>query len=347
MKPPTLTRRIKMTEEIETSGLVETDSLVYEYTVSDADCPARLDHFIAARAANEPSPLSRSAAAKLCLDGRVFINGKTDTKNAKLKPGDKVLVILPEPIPDKLEPENIPLDIVYEDDDIVVVNKPSGMVVHPAPGHPTGTLSAALLYHCGSSLSGIGGVSRPGIVHRIDKDTSGLLVVAKNDISHASLAAQIKEHSCHRTYRAILVGTPGKGEREGTVDAPIGRHPVERKKMAVIFDEDYTSRPAVTHWTVLEQFDGYSLTECRLETGRTHQIRVHMSYIGHPVLGDPLYGGDNNRFCKAHPALIDGQCLHAGKLEFIHPTTGKPMEFYAPMPDNMTKILQILREKND
>ena len=321
----------------------ESEAPVYTYTVEAGETDARLDHFIAGRAGAEPTPLSRSQAARLCLEGRVFINGKADTKNAKLRQGDTVTVFLHEPVPDKLEPENIPLDIVYEDSDIVVVNKPSGMVVHPAPGHAEGTLCAALLYHCGATLSGIGGVSRPGIVHRIDKDTSGLLVVAKNDISHTSLAAQIKEHSCRRTYRAILVGTPGNGEATGTVDEPIGRHPTERKKMAVIHDDRVTSRPAVTHYTVLETFPGYSFAECALETGRTHQIRVHMSYLGHPVLGDPLYGGDKNSFCRLHPTLIDGQCLHAGKLEFVHPTTGKAMVFTCEMPENMQKILEILR----
>jgi len=324
----------------------ESGAPVYVYTVEDGESGLRLDHFIASKASREPTPLSRSQAARLCLEGRVYINGKTDTKNAKLKSGDVIEVRLHEPVPDKLEPENIPLDIVYEDQDLVVVNKPTGMVVHPAPGHLTGTLTAALLYRCGDSLSGIGGVSRPGIVHRIDKDTSGLLVVAKNDIAHTSLAAQIKEHSCFRTYKALLVGTPGNGEESGRIDLPIGRHPVDRLKMAVIPGNDYTSRPAVTNWTVLEKYSGYSLTECRLETGRTHQIRVHMSYIGHPVLGDPLYGGANNQFCRQHPALIEGQCLHAGRLEFTHPTSGKRVTFEAPLPENMTKIIEILRNAN-
>lgn len=316
---------------------------VYSYSVRNEDAELRLDHFVAKRAAEEPSPLSRSAAAKLCLEGRVLINGVSNTKNAKLREGDLVEVFLHEPVPDRVEPENIPIDVVYEDSDLIVINKPSGMVVHPAPGHLTGTLCAALIYHCGASLSGIGGVSRPGIVHRIDKDTSGLLVVAKNDMSHNSLAAQIKEHSCRRTYRAILIGTPGKGEKEGRCDFPIGRHPVDRIKMAVILGQDAGARPAVTNWTVLEEYNGYSLTECRLETGRTHQIRVHMSYIGHPVLGDPLYGGDSCSFCRQHPALIEGQCLHAGKLEFTHPSTGERMVFEAPMPENMQKIISILR----
>jgi len=344
----------------------EGGELVYNYTAGEDDAGVRLDRFIAVHSENEATPLSRSQAARLCLEKRVFINGKTDTKNASLSPGDAVTVILPEPVPDKLEPEDIPLDIVYEDADIIVINKPSGMVVHPAPGHPSGTLCSALLYHCGDSLSGIGGVSRPGIVHRIDKDTSGLLVVAKNDLAHTSLAAQIKEHSCFRSYLALTVGCPrpervsmdasgavvrspeddqnplGKpGDVRGTVDLPIGRHPVERKKMAVV--RDGSARQAVTHWRLIEEYEGYSLIECRLETGRTHQIRVHLSKLGHPVLGDPLYGGDKNNFCERHPALTEGQCLHAAKLELTHPRTGVRMTFEAPLPESMTRAIELLR----
>ncbi|MCQ2427867.1 MAG: RluA family pseudouridine synthase [Clostridia bacterium] len=356
-------------EKEEISAVFDSDEdggeLIYTYTVDSEGAGKRLDRFVADRSANEATPLSRSQAARLCLEKRVFINGMTDTKNASLSPGDTVTVILPAPEPDRLEPENIPLNIVYEDADIIVVNKPSGMVVHPAPGHSSGTLCSALLYHCGDSLSGIGGVQRPGIVHRIDKDTSGLLVVAKNDLAHTSLAAQIKEHSCFRTYIALTVGCPkservfydasgriqrtpdgpspiGKpGDITGTVDLPIGRHPTDRKKMAVVRGE--ASREAVTHWRLLEEYDGYSMLECRLETGRTHQIRVHLSYLGHPVLGDPLYGGDRNRFCERHPGLTEGQALHAARLELTHPRTGARMLFRCDIPEGMLKAAELLK----
>ena len=317
------------------------DSLVYTYTASAEDDGLRLDHFIALYAGCEPTPLSRSQAARLCLEGRVLINGRRDTKNARIKPCDVIEVNLPAPVPDRILPENIPLCVVYEDDDIIVVNKPSGMVVHPAPGHASGTLCNALLYHCGDSLSGIGGVSRPGIVHRIDKDTSGLLVVAKNDISHVSLSGQIKAHSAFRTYYAILCGN--MREDEGCENFPIGRHPVDRKCMAVITDNSASAREAVTHWRVLERYNGYCYCECRLETGRTHQIRVHMAHCGHPVLGDPLYGGEKNRFFESHSQLFEGQCLHAGKLELDHPRTGVRMKFECDIPDNMQKITDMLR----
>lgn len=317
------------------------EGTVYTYVAEKADEALRLDHFIAAHASEEPTPLSRSQAARLCLEGRVLINGRRDTKNARIRAGDVIEVNMPAPEPSELEPENIPLCVVYEDSDVIVVNKPSGMVVHPAPGHPTGTLCAALLYHCGDSLSGIGGVSRPGIVHRIDKDTSGLLVVAKNDMAHTSLSAQIKEHSAFRTYYAILCGN--MKEDAGTEHFPIGRHPVDRKRMAVITDGSGNARDAVTHWRVLERFDGFCFCECRLETGRTHQIRVHMAHCGHPVLGDPLYGGDRNQFFLKHPSLFEGQCLHAGKLEFSHPRTGSRETFECDIPDNMKKILELLQ----
>lgn len=317
------------------------DCLVYDYTVEAADLPARLDHFIAARSSEEPTPLSRSRAAALCLEGRVFINGRPDTKNAKLKEGDRVMAFLPPPAADKLVPEDIPLDVVYEDGDIIVVNKPSGMVVHPAPGHPDGTLCAALLYHCRGSLSGIGGVSRPGIVHRIDKDTSGLIVAAKNDFSHISLASQIKEHSAFRIYEAIVIGRPGKGEDSGVIDLPIGRNPVDRKKMAVRRG-DPSAREAVTHWEIIESAGRYSHLRCRLETGRTHQIRVHLSYTGHPVLGDPLYGGDSDAFVRKHPSLFCGQMLHASGLELTHPRSGERMTFTAPPEAGFTRARDIL-----
>ncbi|MBP5270233.1 MAG: RluA family pseudouridine synthase [Clostridia bacterium] len=314
---------------------------VYVYTVGEEDLPCRLDHFLAARSAAEPTPLSRSRAAALCLDGRVTVNGRADTKNAKLKAGDTVAAFLPPPAELDLQPEDIPLDVVFEDGDIIVVNKPQGMVVHPAPGHPSGTLCSALLFHCGDSLSGIGGVSRPGIVHRIDKDTSGLIVAAKNDLAHASLAAQIKEHSARRTYEAIVAGTPGKGETGGTVDLPIGRHPVDRKKMAVRLG-DPCAREAVTHWEIISSVGAYSHIRCRLETGRTHQIRVHMSYTGHPVLGDPLYGGDSDRFVTLHPSLFKGQMLHAAALELTHPRSGERMTFSAPPPENFRRALGLI-----
>ena len=338
----TAERTIPMNEKMtDRFDFAEEDGEVYVYTVTDEDSSLRLDYFVSQKSSSEDTPLSRSQAARLCLEGRVLIHGRPDTKNARMKPGDTVQVFMPAPVPDKLEPEHIPLDIVFEDSDIVVINKPSGMVVHPAPGHPTGTLCSALLYHCGSSLSGIGGVSRPGIVHRIDKDTSGLLVVAKNDMAHTSLAAQIKEHSARRTYFALLVGNPK--EDSGCINLPIGRHPVDRKSMAVITDGSGSARDAVTHWRILERYPGFCLAECVLETGRTHQIRVHMAHTGHPVLGDPLYGGQKNRFYDTHEPLFEGQCLHAGKLELVHPRSGKKMVFECPMPENMNKIIELLR----
>lgn len=315
---------------------------VYLYTVLPEHDGERVDNYVGIVSSGEDTPLSRSQAAKMCLDGRIFVNNKNVLKRAIVRTGDEVKAVLPPPVPDRALPENIPIDVVYEDGDLIVVNKAAGMVVHPSAGHLTGTLVSALLYHCGDSLSGIGGVSRPGIVHRIDRDTTGLLVVAKNDMAHVSLAAQIKAHTARRTYYAVLIGSM-KGEK-GDVDAPIGRHPVDRLKMAVVTGDNVTSRPAVTHWRTLEEFAGYSLVECRLETGRTHQIRVHMSYSGHAVLGDPLYGGDKDRFCLRHPDLIEGQCLHAGRLEFDHPRTGERMTFEAPMPEKMQKVIELLRQ---
>ena len=318
------------------------DSVVYTYYVGPDKEGSRLDHFVAEMSSGEASPLSRSQAAKLCLEGRILIDGRPDTKNAKLNSGSVVEVNLPPPKPDRVEPENIPLDIVYEDSDIIVVNKPAGMVVHPSPGHIKGTLCAALLYHCAGTLSGIGGVSRPGIVHRIDMDTSGLIVCAKNDMAHNSLSAQIKAHTAYRTYYAILCGNMRSDS--GTVNLPIGRNPSDRKKMAVITDASQVSREAVTHWRIIERYSGYCLAECSLETGRTHQIRVHMAYSGHPVLGDPLYGGDHGQFYEKHKSLICGQCLHAGKLEITHPGTGERMTFERPMPEQTVKLIEILRK---
>ena len=303
----------------------------------------RLDQFVATNA-----DLTRSASARLIEDGSVTVNGKTAAKNYKVNKGDVVEVTLPEPEASEALPENIPLDIVFEDDDIIVINKPVGMVVHPAAGNPSGTLVNALLYHCGTSLSGVGGVIRPGIVHRIDKDTSGLLVVAKNDEAHLNLSAQLKEHHVSRIYTAIAIGN--FREESGTVDAPIGRHPVDRKKMAVIHNSELRSRDAVTHWSVLArgEADGNSFTllRCQLETGRTHQIRVHMASLGHPLLGDAVYGGGNTRFESRHRSSIIGQCLHAGELHLTHPRTGKEMQFNAPMPQNLRHVVDILF-KND
>jgi 23S rRNA pseudouridine1911/1915/1917 synthase len=276
--------------------------------------------------------LSRSAAQRLLEEGRVSRLGLPVKKNYKAAAGDCFTIFLPEAADVPLIPQDIPLDVVYEDGDVIVVNKPRGLVVHPAPGHPDGTLVNALLYHCGDTLSGIGGEKRPGIVHRIDKDTSGLIIAAKNDAAHLALARQLEDHSLCRTYEAIVVG--GFREEEGTVDAPIARHPWERKRMAVV----PTGKRAVTHWRVVERFAGHTWVECHLETGRTHQIRVHMAHIGRPLLGDTVYGSK-----KPYPGLA-GQCLHAARLRFVHPTTGKIMELAAPLPDYFTAAVEKLRK---
>jgi len=273
--------------------------------------------------------LTRSAAQRLLEEGAVTLAGRPVKKNYKTAPGDVLEVALPDPEPIDVVPQNIPLDVVYEDSDVIVVNKPVGLVVHPAPGHPDGTLVNALLYHCGDSLSGINGELRPGIVHRIDRDTSGLIIAAKNDKAHLALAEQLQDHSLARVYEAVTVG--GLKEDAGTVDAPIGRHPVDRKKMAI---DPRNGRRAVTHWTVLNRYPGYTHVECRLETGRTHQIRVHMASIGHPLLGDVVYGSK-----KPWPGLA-GQCLHARKLKFIHPTTGKLVEVECDRPEWFEKVLK-------
>lgn len=291
----------------------------------------RLDKWLADRMED----MTRSAVQNLIQSGMVFCNGKPVVKSAKLSIGDEVTVMLPEVRQLDLEPENIPLDIVYEDDDLLVVNKPKGMVVHPAPGNPDGTLVNALLYHCGSSLSGINGVARPGIVHRIDKDTSGLLIVAKNDFSHVRLAEQIKVHSFTREYSAVVYGNVK--EDQGTVDKPIGRHPVERKKMAVLRDSP-SARNAVTHFEVVKRFWGFTQLCLRLETGRTHQIRVHMASLGHPVAGDPVYGP------KKVITALNGQCLHAGLIGFVHPRTEEYLEFTAPLPPYFTQFLSTLQD---
>ncbi len=289
--------------------------------------------------------ISRSLAVKLIESGDVKVNGKPCDKKDKLKVGDIVEISYPEPTPDRAEPENIPLDVIFEDSDIIVINKPEGMIVHPATNIYTGTLVNALLYHCKDSLSGIGGVARPGIVHRIDKDTSGLLVVAKNDEAHISLAEQMKVHGVSRVYHALVVGNIK--EDSGTINRPIGRHPTDRKKMAVITNTDIKSREAITHFTVKERFcvggQRFTYIECRLETGRTHQIRVHMSSTGHPLVGDIVYGGGNTKFEAQNKDLIHGQCLHAKHLELTHPRTGERMGFESELPENFSALLEKLR----
>lgn len=274
--------------------------------------------------------LTRSSAAKLIEDGNVSRNGAPLKKRDPVSAGDVITVVLPDPEFASAEPENIPLDIVYEDGDLLVVNKPRGMVVHPAPGNYSGTLVNALLYHCGDSLSGINGVIRPGILHRIDKDTSGLLAVAKNDRAHNFLAAQIKEHSFTREYEAVVCGG-FKGKTEGRIDLPIGRHPTKRKQMAVT---EKNSKNAVTYYEVIKEYGAFSHIRLRLETGRTHQIRVHMAYIGHPVAGDPVYGP------KKDTTGLGGQCLHAKKLGFIHPSSGEYMEFDSELPEYFKNFLK-------
>ena len=281
---------------------------------------------------------TRSYLQKLIEQGLVTVNGSPADKKTRVSPGDEIEVILPDARKLSLEPENIPLDIPYEDDDLLVVNKPKGMVVHPAAGHDDGTLVNALLYHCGDSLSGINGVERPGIVHRIDRMTSGLLIVAKNDFAHRSLAEQIKEHSFTRRYEAVVVGN--LREDSGTVDAPIGRHPTDRKKMAVT---DKNSRSAVTHYEVLQRFavsgGAYTHVRLTLETGRTHQIRVHMAYIGHPVVCDPVYGGAKQQF-----ACCEGQCLHAREIGFVHPRDGRYLHLTSELPPYFHAVLHKLNK---
>lgn len=292
------------------------------------DCGKRIDKYISDNA----EMLTRSAVQGLIGKNAVTADGKAVSKNYKIRGTETIEVEIPDAEPMDAVPENIPLDIVYEDEDLLVVNKPKGMVVHPAHGNYHGTLVNALLYHCGDSLSGINGVIRPGIVHRIDKNTSGLLIVAKNDKAHLHLAEQIKAHSFTREYEAIVSGS--LKQESGTVDAPIGRHKTDRKKMCVTAEN---SRNAVTHYSLIRQFGGYAHIKCRLETGRTHQIRVHMAYIGNAVLGDDVYG-------KAYKG-IEGQCLHARKIGFIHPTTEEYLEFSSDLPDYFTAILNKLEKQ--
>ena len=288
----------------------------------------RIDRFLS----KDLETLSRSYLQKLLKDGEISVNGKPVKANYKVSEGDKIQIRIPEPENPDILPENIPLDILYEDDDILVVNKPKGMVVHPAPGHYSHTLVNAVMYHCGERLSGINGVLRPGIVHRIDMDTTGSLLICKNDHAHQILAEELKEHSITRRYHAIVHGNIK--EDTGTVNAPIGRHPVDRKKMST---KAPNGRHAVTHYKVLERFGDYTYIECELETGRTHQIRVHMSSIGHPILGDPVYGPAK---C---PYKLQGQTLHAKILGITHPATGEYMEFDAPLPGYFSDLLQRLR----
>ena len=288
----------------------------------------RLDAFLA----SSLDGLTRSQATRLIESGEVAVTGRSVSKSYKLAGGEDIAVTLPEPEPVEAVPQDIPLDVVYEDADVIVVNKPSGMVVHPAPGHPDGTLVNALLYHCAGTLSGIGGALRPGIVHRIDRDTSGLIIAAKNDAAHQYLSAQLADHTLARTYECIVVGA--LREDRGTVDAPIARHPTDRKRMAVVAG----GREAVTHWEVIARYPGYTHVRCRLETGRTHQIRVHMAYIGHPILGDTVYGAK-----KEVPGLT-GQCLHAVGLRFLHPRTHEVMELSCPLPEEFTRMLQKIRK---
>lgn len=298
-------------------------------TATTESAGARLDAFLAARLPD----LTRSAAARLIEGGLVTVDGKPAGKSARLTGGETVSVTLPQAEEPEARPQDIPLEVVYEDADVIVVNKPVGMVVHPAPGHPDGTLVNALLHHCGDSLSGIGGEKRPGIVHRIDRDTSGLIIAAKNDAAHLALAAQLADHTLARTYECLAVGN--FRQDSGTVDAPIGRSRSDRKKMAVVAG----GRPAITHWEVLARYPGVTHLRCRLETGRTHQIRVHLAYIGHPILGDTVYG---NR--KPVPGLT-GQCLHATGLRFLHPRTGRPVELTCPRPEEFERMLVKLQKR--
>lgn len=298
----------------------------YIFSSAEEDIGQRLDKWIS----EKDIGLTRSAVQNLILSGNVYVNQKIAVKNYKLRKGDSVKVVMPEPVSLDITAENIPLDIVYEDSSLLVVNKPKGMVVHPAPGNYSGTLVNALMHHCGNSLSGINGVIRPGIVHRIDKNTSGLLIVAKNDSAHQGLAEQIKAHSFVREYEAVAMGN--FKETDGTIDAPIGRHHADRKKMCVT---DKNSKNAVTHFHIIEQYEKCAYIRLRLETGRTHQIRVHLSYKGHPILGDDVYG-------KPYKG-IEGQCLHARKIGFIHPESKEYMEFDSQLPDYFKEILRKVR----
>lgn len=330
-----------MNKDIIAEGAFESSELdnTAVFEADSGDVGERIDKFIV-----EKTSLSRSLIAKLLDNGAVTVHGKVVAKNYKLRPGDSVEVVFPEPEADVALPEDIPLDVIYEDSDIIVINKPKGMIVHPATGIYTGTLVNALLYHCKDSLSGIGGVIRPGIVHRIDKDTSGLLVVAKNDEAHLNLSEQLKTHTVSRVYHAIAVGNIK--DDAGTVNKPIGRHPTDRKRMAVVLDLSRTAREAITHYEVIERFatptGRFTYVKCKLETGRTHQIRVHMSSIGHPLLGDAVYGGQGTKFEATSGSIISGQCLHAKELELIHPRTHELMRFESDLPEDFAKVIDKL-----
>ncbi len=306
------------------------------YTVKGEEAGKRLDVYLSDIA---ELALSRSAAARLIESGEVTVNSETQSKKYAVRAGDVISAEIKEPEEYEAEPENIPLDVVYEDGDIIVINKPKGMVVHPAPGNYSGTLVNALLYHCKDSLSGIGGVMRPGIVHRIDKDTSGLLVVAKNDLAHTALAGELEHHGIVREYRALVKG--GFKNAEGTVNLPIGRHPVDRKRMAVIKD-GASAKQAITHYRVLASNNGISYLSVQLETGRTHQIRVHMSYLGHALLGDTVYCSTVSQLEKKHSKYLNGQTLHALKLTLTHPRTKERMTFTSELPPDFKQLLKIL-----
>ena len=302
---------------------------IRSYTVGPEIAGQRLDRYLS----DQEPEISRSYLQKLIREGNVLLDGKPAKAGAKLSCGAEIELMLPEAKEPEILPEKLPLDILYEDSDVILINKPKGMVVHPSAGHYTGTLVNGLLCHCRGELSGINGVLRPGIVHRIDKDTTGVLIACKNDRAHNSLAEQLKAHTITRRYRAIVCGN--LKEDEGRIDAPIGRHPIERKKMAVVRTG---GKSAVTHYRVLERFGAYTYIECRLETGRTHQIRVHMASIGHPLLGDEVYGRGKN------PFHLEGQTLHAMVLGFVHPSTGEYMEFEAPLPEYFEELLRKLRQ---
>lgn len=303
---------------------------IFEATAEDEG--VRIDGFVA----DAIEEISRNRAQGLLMEDRVLVNGRPVKKNYKVSEGDIISVEIPEPEPVELVAQDIPLDIIYEDESLLVINKPKGMVVHPAPSHPDGTVVNAVMFHCGNKLSGIGGQLRPGIVHRIDKDTSGLLLVAKNDEAHAALAAQLKDRSLSRVYEAIVLGRVK--EDEGRIDAPIGRSLRDRKKMAV---GGAAARQAATRYEVVARYNGYTHIRCHLETGRTHQIRVHMAHIGHPVAGDEVYGRGREK------TGLEGQCLHAGRIKFIHPRTGERMEFSCPLPDYFVNFESRLRREND
>ena len=303
-----------------------------EYIICAEESGERIDALLA----RHIEELSRSAVQRLIGEGRVTLGGESVKKNGRAEKGDCFLLRLPALAEVPLVPQDIPLDVVYEDGDLIVVNKPRGLVVHPAPGHPDGTLVNALLFHCGDSLSGIGGEKRPGIVHRIDKDTSGLLIAAKNDAAHQALARQLADHSLYREYEAVVRGA--MREDAGRIDAPVGRCPTDRKRMAVNVKN---GRSAVTHWEVLARYRGYTHLRCRLETGRTHQIRVHMASIGHPLLGDFTYGA------PSPDKGLEGQCLHARRLHFTHPSTGEEITLETPLPAYFTEVLKRLGRRED